>query len=295
MKEMNISDELLSQFLESKTDADEDMRLLQAMEEDGVSLDDMAAIGEAAKLADKQPYVKPNLEEAKEQIKVALKDTATNTVFMDRRKSRMRIVFAIAASAAIVIAVALFVLFRPDGSDQNFAQQENKRVEEVSKEKESKPKTKSETATEETERTPHREKSSTNDTESVQPEQDDAQSAPITPQKVEKNYAATKIANSLTVTKPSKDNYRVLCKNLEKSLSFEWTTTNVQNLHFTVATAQGKVLTELTDKSATQQALTYSKIYPERQLRWTLKVVFEDGTNESRSGIINIDYNLNDK
>lgn len=293
MKETNISDEMLSRFLEGRTDADEDMRLLQAMEEEGISLDDIAAIGEAAKMADKQPYMKPDLENAEEHIKAALKDNAQNTVFMDRRKSRMRVVWAIAASAAIVIAVALFVLFRPDSNDQNFAQQEKQRIEtEVKTENQG---SKTTNKTEQTDKNRKNNMSSNTDTESVQSEPEDVQPAPIIPQKIEKNYAKTQIANSLKVIKPSKDAYRVLCKNLEKSLNFEWTATNVQNLHFTVANSQGKVLAELSDKSVTHYALPYSKIYPERQLRWTLKVVFEDGTSESRSGIINIDYELNNK
>lgn len=291
MKETNISDEMLSMFLEGRTDESEDTRLLQAMEEDGITADDLAAIAEAAKLADKQPYAKPDLKKAQEQIGTALNGNAPNTVFLDRRKSRMRIMWATAASVTIVLAVALFFLFRPDSNDQKFAQQEKNRVEEVSKEKGKKSQTIGETATDKAEKARNGEKSSTKDAESVQSEPEDVQNVPITPQKVEKNYAKTQTGNSLTVTKPNKDNYRVLCKNLEKSLNFEWTATNVQNLHFTVTTAQGKVLAELYDKSATHYALLYSKIYPERQLKWTLKVVFEDGTTETRTGQVQIDYN----
>ena len=295
MKELNISDEMLARFLEGRTDADENARLLQAMEAEGVTAEDLVAIVEAAKQADAKPLETPNLAKAEEQIQSVLNDgdQTAQTVFMDRRRSRMRVVWTIAASAAIVLAVALFVLFRPERSDQNFAQQENRRVEtEVKTENQG-----SET-TDKTELTNNDRKnkmSSNTNTKGAHSEQNDAQPALINPQKFEKNYTETKIANTLTVTKPSKNDYRVLCKNLEKSLQFEWTATNVQKLHFKVTNAQGKVLAELTDKTVTHYTLSYSKIYPERQLEWKLEVVYEDGASEAQSGHVNIDYNINDQ
>ena len=287
MKEMNISDELLSKFLEGKTDDVEDARLLQAME-----AEDLAAIAEAAKLADTAPQQTPNLLLAKKQIEDSLKDNEIVENIPTIQRSKSRVYWAVAASIAVLLAVALFLLFRPDSSDQNFAQQENNRIEEVSKEQENKSKTTRETSTDKTDKVRHGEITPTNDPQSVQSETNDAQSAPITSQKLEKNYAATKTANSLTVTKPGKNDYRVLCKNLEKSFQFEWSASNVQNLHFTVTNAQGKVLAELTDKNATHHTISYNKIYPERQLKWTLKVVFEDGTSEICSGQVQIDYQV---
>lgn len=291
MKETNISDEMLSQFLEGSTNETDELRLLQAMEDDNLFDEDLVAIAEAAKLADTAPQQAPNLDLAKKQIAASLKSEDKREAIPTIRRSKTRMIWAIAASAALVLAVALFFLFRPDSNDQNFAQQEEKRVEEVSKEKGNNFKPGGEFATDKDDKNSRREKSSTNETENDRSESEDVQNAPITPQKVEKSYAKTQTANSLTVTKPNKDNYRVLCKNLERSLNFEWTATNVQNLHFTVTTAQGKVLAELYDKSATHYALLYSKIYPERQLKWMLKVVFEDGTTETRTGRVQIDYN----
>ena len=292
MKEMNISDELLSKFLEGMTDEVEEARLLQAVEDDGLSAEDLAAIAEAAKLADTAPKQAPNLDLAKKQIAESLRNEDKVKTISTLKSPKARVMWAMAASVAIVLAVALFFLFRPDSSDQNFAQQNDNRVEEVAKEQESKSKPDRETATDKTEKVRHNEKLSTNTTENVQSEPDELQSAPIMSQKLEKNYAKTQTANSLTVTKPNKDNYRVLCKNLEKTLTFEWSATNVQKLHFTITNAQGKVLAELTDKTTIHYALVYNKIYPERQLKWKLEAVFEDGTSESRSGQIQIDYQI---
>lgn len=290
MKEINISDEMLSKFMEGRTDEVEEARLLQAMEEDGFTAEDLAAIAEAAKLADAAPNQAPNLDLAKRQIAESLRNEDKVKTIPTFKSPKARVMWAMAASVAIILAVALFFLFRPDSNEQNFAQQDESRVEtEVKTEKQE-----SET-TDKTGLTDKNRKdniSSNTDTEVVQPEQEEVQSTPITPQKLEKNYAKTQIANSLTVTKPNKDNYRVLCKNLEKTLIFEWSVTNVQKLHFTVTDAQGKVLAELTDKTTTHYALVYNKIYPERQLKWKVEAVFEDGTSESKSGQIQIDYQI---
>lgn len=288
MKEMNISDELLSKFLEGMTDEVEDTRLLQVMEDDNLSDEDLVAIAEAAKLADAVPQQAPNLDLAKKQIVESLRNDDEVETVPTIKRSMTRMIWALAASAAIVIAVALFILFRPDDPGQNFAQTGTDSTA-VTTTQPQQEKNLAQTTAPSDNAPAIQQKSSNTSEETVAPEE-----TIHTSQVMEKQYAKTQIANNLTVIKPNKDNYRILCKNLEKSLNFEWTATNVQNLHFTVSNAQGKVLAELLDKSATQYALTYSKIYPERQLNWTLKIVFEDGTSVSRHGKVNVDYNLND-
>ena len=288
MKEKNISDELLSKFLEGMTDEVEDTRLLQVMEDDNLSDEDLVAIAEAAKLADAVPQQAPNLDLAKKQIVESLRNDDEVETVPTIKRSMTRMIWALAASAAIVIAVALFILFRPDDPGQNFAQTGTDSTA-VTTTQPQQEKNLAQTTAPSDNAPAIQQKNSNTSEETVAPEE-----TIHTSQVMEKQYAKTQIANNLTVIKPNKDNYRILCKNLEKSLNFEWTATNVQNLHFTVSNAQGKVLAELLDKSATQYALTYSKIYPERQLNWTLKIVFEDGTSVSRHGKVNVDYNLND-
>ena len=288
MKEKNISDELLSKFLEGMTDEVEDTRLLQVMEDDNLSDEDLVAIAEAAKLADAVPQQAPNLDLAKKQIVESLRNDDEVETVPTIKRSMTRMIGALAASAAIVIAVALFILFRPDDPGQNFAQTGTDSTA-VTTTQPQQEKNLAQTTAPSDNAPAIQQKNSNTSEETVAPEE-----TIHTSQVMEKQYAKTQIANNLTVIKPNKDNYRILCKNLEKSLNFEWTATNVQNLHFTVSNAQGKVLAELLDKSATQYALTYSKIYPERQLNWTLKIVFEDGTSVSRHGKVNVDYNLND-
>ena len=290
MNEMNISDELISKFLEGKTDEVEEARLLMAMEADGMTVDDLAAIAAAAKMADSVPHKAPDLDLAKKQIADTLKrnDKKENTI-PTVRPSKKRVIWAMAASIAIVLAVALFVHFRPDGSGQNFAQdgadstavtatcpQQEKNLAQASESKDN-PVSKS------------------RETNSVETDEDPVaqKETPYASQIIEKRYAQTATANSLSVIKPNKDNYRVNCKNLERSFNFEWSATNVQKLHFTVTNSQGKVIANILDKTTEIYSLKYIDIYPERQLKWTLTVGFEDGTSETKSGQIQIDYNLN--
>lgn len=295
MKKRDISEELWFRYLEGKTNEEETGQINRLLAEDDELLAEFVAVREAVQLVDKEPCQQPDLERAKEQINqvLCIESPAENKPVELPRRSNLHRYIAMAAAAALLVGVALFLLFRPDHNDNSLARQEKPCVEtEVKTENQG-----SET-TDKTELTNNDRKnkmSSNTNTKGAHSEQNDAQPALINPQKFEKNYTETKIANTLTFTKPSKNDYRVLCKNLEKSLQFEWTATNVQKLHFKVTNAQGKVLAELTDKTVTHYTLSYSKIYPERQLEWKLEVVYEDGAGESRSGHINIDYNINDK
>lgn len=291
MKEMNISDELLSKFLEGRTDGAEDVRLLQELDAEDISLEDLAAIAEAAKLVNVEPQKTPDLIKAEDQVKAVLDSSARETMpyVTDRRRSRQRIVWATAASVAVVLAVALFFLFRPDSNDNNLAQQEKERVETESKTQEQNQETT--VKTEQTDKTRQNDMPSKNDAEGVQPEPTNAQPEECTTQMMEKQYAQKAQASSLTVVKPNKDNYRVLCKNLEKTLDFEWSATNVQTLHFEVKDPKGKTVAETRDVSTRHYELKYQDIQPEKKLTWALEVVFKDGTQEKRTGQIQIDYN----
>ena len=288
MKETNISDDMLAKFLEGKADEMEDARLLQDMEGEDLSLEDLAAIEEAVKLVDNKSLVSPDLVKAEEQIRATLNSNTqqSSIIIMNKRKSRMRLVWAMAASLALVMAVALFVLFRPDSTDQQFVKIDTDSTAVIT----TQPKTEKNLA-----QSTAQQKNTTNTPQSAN-EADNETAKPTevtyTSQTLEKQYAHTQTANNLTVTKPGKENYNVLCKNLEQSLNFEWESDNVQSLHFTVKNAQGKTIADLSDKTAKRYSLKYRDIYPDRKLNWNLTVTFADGTQQIRSGQIQIDYQV---
>ncbi len=288
MKEMNISDELLSRFLEGTTDEDEETRLLQALEAEDLSLADLAAIEEAAKLADKKPLVNPDPTKAEKQICASLNSNTPQSpiIFRNKRKSRMRVVMAMAASLALVVAVALFVLFRPDSKDPKVVKNDTDSTAVIS----TQPKAEKNLAQSapQQKNTTYPQEVNAEDNETAEPKE-----VTHTSQTLEKQYARTQTTNSLTVTKPGKDNYRVLCKNLEKTLNFEWTATNAQTLHFVVKDSDGKTIAETKEAASNRYVLKYSDIYPEKRLNWSLTAIFKDGTQDKRGGQIQIDYQLN--
>ena len=295
MSEKQISEELWARFLEGNVSEEENGRLMRLMAEDDELLEEYLAECESLRRVDSQPLTNPNMDLAQKQIRKALGTGSAEkeTVVMLPRRSNVRKYIALAAATALLIGVALFFLFRPDHNENNIARQEKQRVGTEAKTQSQSPETT--IKTEPTDRTRKNDMPSKSDTEGVKEESTGSSQETYTAQKLEKNYAATQEANHLTVTKPAKDNYRVLCKNLEKTLNFEWTAENVKILHFTVTDSHGKTIAETKDVSATHYALKYGDLYPEQKLTWSLVVVFQDGTQGKRGGQVNIDYNLNDE
>ena len=293
MKKRDISEELWFRYLEGKTNEEETGQINRLLAEDDELLAEFVAVREAVQLVDKEPCQQPDLERAKEQINQVLckESPAENKPVELPRRSNLHRYIAMAAAAALLVGVALFLLFRPDHNDNSLARQEKPCVESKTKTQSQSSETTGET--EQTNSTRQKEMSSKSDTEGVKEEPTGSTQKTYTAQKLEKNYTATQEANHLTVTKPAKDNYRVLCKNLEKTLNFEWSATNVKTLHFTVTDSKGKNVAGVSDKTVNKYALKYKDVYPEKQLKWTLGVVFEDGTQETRTGWISIDYEPN--
>lgn len=288
MKEMNISDEMLSRFLEGMTDEVEEARLLQTMETEDLSPEDLAAIGEAAKLADTPPLVRPDVAKAEERIRAALNanTSSPSNIFLEKRRLRMRVIWAMAASLALVIAVALFVLFRPDSADSKYVKNDTDSAAVMT----AKPKAETNLAQSDVQQ--KNTNSSHQPANETDNETSDPNDATYTSQTLERQYARMQTANILTVTKPGKSNYVVLCKNLEKTFDFEWESDNVQSLHLTIKDVQGRSLVDFSDKTANHFSLKYSDIYPNQKVNWSLTAIFSDGTQQTRSGQIQIDYQV---
>lgn len=286
MKDSNISDDLLSRFLEGKMTEAEEAEMMRQLDMSDSLPEELASIAEAARLTDAPPLVKPDLEKAKAQISEDLREKEYSIPTIapaNTKSSRKRIYWAVAASLALLVAAALFFLLRPEADDQHFAQNGT-----------------DSTATEQIQPADNSSLAQSNPSKNSsaveQKNESDSQSSSAeNPQyynsKVEeRHYATEQSANTLTVTKPNKSPYRVLCKNLDKTLDFEWTASNVKSFQLTFKDAQGKVLVNFSDKAANHSALKYKDIYPERIVNWNLTVTFTDGTQTTRNGQIQIDY-----
>lgn len=292
MKKTDISEELWFRYLEGITNEEETEQISRLLAEDDELLAEYLAVREATQLTDAEPCQSPDPNLAQKQIRetLGIGSAEKETIVMLPRRANVRKYIAMAAAAALLIGVALFFLFRPDHNENNFTQQEKQRIETGEKTQSQTPETTIEPA--QTDKSRQNDMPSKSDTEGVKEESTGSSQETYTAQKLEKNYATTLEANHLTMTKPTKDNYRVLCKNLEKTLNFEWTATNVQALHFVVTDSKGKTLVETKDVTTNYYSLKYSDIYPEKKLTWSLVVMFKDGSREKRNGTIQIDYDL---
>lgn len=285
MKQFDISEELWSRFLEGRTNEEETEQVTRLVADNDDLLAEFLSVQEATRRIGMVPCEKPDLDLAQKQISQVLQTKSSgteNTVSMPRR-SNVRRYWAVAAAVALLLGVALFFFLRPDNYSNNpIAHQPVEQTDSLThKPNDEKMLARTESGAGKQNNHPDADKTDAPEAENEH-----------TSQVMERQYANAGQTNQLTVTKPGKDNYRVLCKNLEKAFNFEWTATNVQSLHFSVTNAQGKTVTETSFISDNHYPLKYSDIYPEKKLLWNLVVVFNDGSREKRSGQIQIDYDL---
>lgn len=299
MNKLNISDELFAKYLDGTASEEENEQILKLLAEDPELLEEFIAIAEASKLTDHEPLATPNLEEASRQIKANLHAIqASDTAVSNNRKRHIRLyITAAAAVAAILLASTIYLLLRPTPNDNFLAHQEETVTDtlattqnEILIAENETPQQHDNMAADEAQQTETETKTETNSSSASSPVNEYH-----TGLSEEKHYASKAEANSLTMVKPAKTSYAILCKNLDKSFVFEWTATNVQSLCLTIKNSQGKTIAETTDINALRYELLYRSVYPEKQLSWSLIVNYKDNTKEQRNGQIQIDYNLNNQ
>lgn len=302
MKELNISEELFSRFLDGRTSEEENEQILQLLAENPELMDEFTAIAKASQLVDHEPLRKPNLEVAAQSIRSVLPESQADkpNVSTNRRRSIRIFTMAAAAVAAILLASTIYLLLRPT-NPQNTLVQDNKSETDstliqpkVEQTYIAQNETSESVISEATSSTVENETSTAGTTTTETPSSTPSNEYYST-QVEERHYASIQEANSLSITKPNKSNYLVLCKNLDKTFVFEWNASNVQKLHFTVKDASNKVIAEVTDAATKRYELSYRKIYPEKQLTWKIFVIYKDGSKDEQSGQINIDYNINNQ
>lgn len=301
MKELNISEELFSRFLDGRTSEEENEQIHQLLAENPELMDEFTAIAKASQLVDHEPLRKPNLEVAAQSIRSVLPESQADkpNVSTNRRRSIRIFTMAAAAVAAILLASTIYLLLRPT-NPQNTLVQDNKSGNDstlIQPQMEQTYIAQNETSesviSEATSSSVENETTTATITNTTETPSSTPSNEYYSSQVEERHYATTQETNSLNVVKPNKSNYLVLCKNLDKTFVFEWNACNVQKLHFTVKDASNKVIAEITDTNTKRYELSYRKVYPEKQLIWKLAVTYKDGSKDEQSGQINIDYNIN--
>lgn len=288
MSELKISDELLARYIDNRATAEETAKVERCLAEDQELLDEFIAVAEAARLADSKPVTAPSMEKAKTDTLSVIH--CGKTV---HRPVWIHYTAAAAAVAAVLILVQLFV--KPFGHDteQQFAsndtpihqqsegqQPENTFPETVVHANGNSDKM-SETTVQDTDNTQK------NTTETPLDEK------VISIQRVDKSYASTAEAKPLSMVKPSRPVYRVLCKNLDKAFTFQWTSANVKQLNFVLKNKKGEIVLQSQDADATRLDVSYRKLYPETEFLWFLSVTYTDDSREQRSGNLMVDYEVN--
>lgn len=299
MNKLNISDELFAKYLDGTASEEENEQILKLLVEDPELLEEFTAIAEASKLTDHEPLAISNLEEASRQIKANLPAIqASDTAVSNNRKRHIRLyITAAAAVLAILLASTIYLLLRPTPNDKFLAHQEETVTDTLATTQ-----TQNEILIAENEKPQQHDNMAADEAQQTETETETNTSSASSPANEyhtgfseEKHYASKAEANSLSMVKPAKTSYAILCKNLDKSFVFEWTATNVQSLHLSIKNSQGKTIAETTDKDALRYELPYRSVYPEKQLSWSLVVNYKDNTQEQRNGQIQIDYNLNNQ
>lgn len=294
MNEWNISDELLSKFLEGTTTDIENEQIFRQLKDDHNLATNLASMAEATKLVDKDSFSQPDINKAEQQIVAKLysvKDSGKElTVFQSLLHSRT--LWTVASVAVVfLLVIAGFVVYRvstANSSEKLIAKQEVKSMNSVSNDSQEKPKTTNEINQVFTDERV----SPKMDVKTEQMHTNNASHEVYTTKVIENNYATTKSVNSMVVKHPNKSNYAVLCKNLDKSFRFEWDVDNVKSMQFKVLDMQGSTIVEITDITINNYLLKYKDIYPKKNLKWMLIVVYLDDTQDNCSGQIQIDYNL---
>ena len=293
MKRLNISDELFSRFIDGKTSETEEKQLLKEIAENPEMMEEFIAISKGSSLTDQKPFRNPNFVTAKQNIKNSLSAEKTSNVnpFVNRKR-RFRILVTAAATIAIVLITSMIYLLMRPVVDQNTFVQDAAMIDSTYTQAEenyiymAKNEVSDSTALKLISKTSESELNTPNEVGEALSEES------YIIQREELYYAAAQVANNLSVVKPNKGDYSILCKNLDRSFLFEWKASNVQKIHFKVVNSQGKTVAEVTDPSVKCYELIYRSVYPESQLNWTLSVTYKDNTQDIQKGKINIDYNV---
>lgn len=293
MKRLNISDELFSRFIDGKTSETEEKQLLKEIAENPEMMEEFIAISKGSRLTDQKPFRNPNFVTAKQNIKNSLSaEKSSNVNPFVNRKRRFRILATAAATIAIVLITSMIYLLMRPVVDQNTFAQDAAMIDSTYTQAEenyihmAKNEVSDSTALKSISKTSESELNTQNEVGEALSEES------YIVQREELYYAAAQETNKLSVVKPNKGDYSILCKNLDRSFLFEWTASNVQKIHFKVVNSQGKTIAEVTDPSVRYYELTYRSIYPESKLNWVLSVTYKDNAQDIQKGKINIDYNV---
>jgi len=105
------------------------------------------------------------------------------------------------------------------------------------------------------------------------------------------NYGSTQsVENKLEMVKPSKSPYSILCKNLQKELVFQWNIVNAKKIEISLLNSNRKLIVSHSDSNMKSYSVFFKNLNKEKTIIWELKVLFDDNTTQTKTGVIQITY-----
>lgn len=279
MKTTLISDELLARFLDHKTTEEETELVLSYLNEEKDHLEEFLSIRKASLLAGKTASQTIDIKDSAAFIK-----NNTHSSKKSTNNKRVALWISVAASIIVIISVSYFIVYhKPHSNPMELAQTTSqdslklKNEEEISNS------------------VPIKNEDpiiNTDKKQPIDPDLNKSESDNGIPVQIKTQHNATSqsVENSLSIIKPAKSPYTILCKNMEKELFFQWQNTTAKSVTFRLFNSKNEVIITKSDPTMRSFALLFKELKKEKKIFWEVKVVFEDGTSDMKTGRIEITY-----
>ena len=274
---IDISEHLLTKFLDGKTDAPETEQVLAYLNENNENLEDFMNIRSAI-LMDTECPIEIDLIEC---LNVVKQHTNSYQANKNTFQKRFYIITSFAA-AAMVAGIVFLITFYFSNNDKQLTAQDEIIKDEVQN-----------VYIDSINELPYPEYriSDNKDLASNEPRKNKEtevieEELETQVQIQERNTAAKIVGNQFEMVKPSKTPYIVAIKNLNKTFNFQWNT-NAEKVEVVLKDKDGKILLAK-EISQSGLQLKYEDYYKYLELYWELKATFQDGTVEEKQGILQL-------
>lgn len=279
MKTPQVSDELLAKFLDNKTSKEETEIVLKFINEDKENFEEFLTIRKASMLVDQKPC------NTIDDISISVISSYNQKPFNNKKKKVLMFI-SIAASVLFIISISFYFVFRSPLSNPSELTQNNKqnsiKVDSIKNKSISSDDKKGKQIDSSTENN-----QSSNDPNNTNGKVNDEVQVQIKTQ----NYGSTQsVENKFEMVKPSKSPYSILCKNLEKELIFQWNIVNAKKIEISLLNSNRKLIVSHSDSNMKSYSVFFKNLNKEKTIIWELKVLFEDNTTQTKTGVIHITY-----
>lgn len=279
MKTPQVSDELLAKFLDNKTSEEETEIVLKYINDDKENFEEFLNIRKASMLVDQKPC------NTIENIAIS-KTNKNNSKQFFLNKKKLALLISVAASVLFIISIPFYFVFRnPLSNPSELAHnnsQNSMKVDSIE----------NKSLSSDDERGKQIDSSTENNQSSNDPNNTNGKTNDEVPVQIKtQNYGSTQsVENKFEMVKPSKSPYSILCKNLEKEFVFQWNIVNAKKIEISLLNSNRKLIVSHSDSNMKSYSVFFKDLNKEKTIIWELKVLFEDNTTQTKTGVIQITY-----